>query len=1128
MGNAVKTKQYPVKKSSRSSTSMPPGAEELKQSLKRLETLRDAAPIGICHTDLTGKFTYVNKRFEKVSGYSREEVVGKNGFKLGMFSSQTLKLLRERIKDKLMGRPSRVLELQFKCKDGHWIWIAMEGQLIQERGIPIGFQLISSDITEHRRAEEELLKSEERSRSIVENSHDGIMILDDAYRLIYVNDELCRISGYSRKEAIGQDFRKFLDEESQQLVTERYLQRQRGEEVPPRYEFNIVRKDGQKRRVETSSSVIKDSAGRVKTVAQILDITERKQAEETLQAEKNKLQSVIDAMEYGLSIQEKDYNIIYQSELLRITFGDHLGEKCYRAYESREKVCDGCPVEKAFRDGKSHTSERRRVVMPSGEVTFSENTASPIRDARGRIVSCLEIVRDITKRKQAEEALRQSREKLQKMFESVTDGILVIDLNGIITEVNQRMVEMHGFNSKDELLGKSAIELVAPRDHERAANNMRQAIKRGAITDVEYTLLRADGSEFPGELSTSMLRDTSGKVVGHITIARDITERKWMEMEYKTITQTAIDGFWLLDMQGHFLDVNDAYCRLIGYNHDELLKMSISDVEEIEKLEETATRIAKIMGVGGDRFETRHRCKDGKILDVEISVNYIQVAGGRMFVFIRDITERKRMEEALVDEATRRRILVDQSSDGIVILDQNGNVYETNQRFAEMLGYSPEEAAQLHVWDWDTQWPREKLLEMVRSVDAAGDHFETYHRRKDGTVLDVEISTNGAMCAGQKLVFCVCRDITERKRAEEAFKLQAAYFKQLFDSSPDAISWLDTADRFVNVNKGFETLFGYRIEETKGRFINELIIPEDRTKEALALYRASINGKVTRKETVRKRKDGSLVDVSVLGYPIRFDNKIVGRYIIYSDITERKRAEEERRKLEAKAHLTSRLASVGEMATGIAHEINNPLTAVIGFAQLLMDANIPDDVKEDIAIIYKEAQRAAEVAKSLLVFARKHEPAREPTDINHAIEEMLKLRAYEQRVNNIQVNTRFDPELPTAIADYSQLQQVFLNIIINAESAMLQAHNGGILTITTQKANGTIKISFTDNGPGIAKENLERVFDPFFTTKEVGKGTGLGLSVCHGIVVQHGGRIYARSRLGKGATFVVELPINAQ
>ncbi len=984
----------------------------LGQSIEQVQTLLEEAPIGICNTDLKGKITYVNKRFEEVSGYSRQEVVGKNGLKLGMFSAETLKLLGKRIKDKLMGEPPRLLEMQFKCKDGHWIWVAMEGKLMRKEGIPVGFQLISRDITG------------------------------------------------------------------------------------------------------------------------------RKQAEEALQAEKNKLQSVIDAMEDGLTIQDMDYNIIYQNELLTKIFGHRLGEKCYRVYEGKEKLCDGCPVEKAFRDGKSHTSERR-VVVPSGEVTFWENTANPIRDAEGRIASCLEITKNITERKQAEEALQESGEELRKMFESVTDGISVIDLNGVITDVNQKTVEMHGFGSKDELLGKSALQLVAPCDHERVKTNMRKALKQGTIKGVEYTLLRADGSEFPGELSTSALKDAAGNWVGHITISRDITERKRagealerQKAYFQQLFDNSPEGIALLDDADRVVQVNEGFEMLFGYRTEEIKGQFINDII-----------------VSGDHIE----------------------------------------EASALSQATLNN-------------------------------------------------------KVVRE--------ETVRKRKDGSLVDVSVLGYPIQFGNKTVgVYAIYSDITERKRAGEALERQKAYFQQLFDNSPEGIALLDDADRVVQVNKGFETLFGYQTEEVKGRFINEVTVPEDCIEEASALSRATLNGKVRRRETVRKRKDGSLVDVSTLGYPIRFGNKTVGVYAIYSDITERKqaeetlreseekyrtlftesrdalfissrdgklidanqsfldlfsytreeaigldvrktyvnpddrlkyqqemeqkgavrdyelklrkkdgteidclltatarrtkdgsilgyhgfihniterkRAEEERREMEQKSHIASRLASVGEMASGIAHEINNPLTAVIGFAQLLMDADLPDDVKEDIGVIHKEAQRAAGVAKNLLTFARKQAPAKELTNMNSIIEGVLKLRAYEQKVNNIHVNTHLDPKLPEVIADYSQMQQVFINIILNAEAAILEAHNGGTLTVTTKKVNNSVKVSFTDSGPGIAKENLNRIFDPFFTTKEVGKGTGLGLSVCHGIVAEHGGRIYARSKLGNGATFVVELPINA-
>jgi len=266
------------------------------------------------------------------------------------------------------------------------------------------------------------------------------------------------------------------------------------------------------------------------------------------------------------------------------------------------------------------------------------------------------------------------------------------------------------------------------------------------------------------------------------------------------------------------------------------------------------------------------------------------------------------------------------------------------------------------------------------------------------------------------------------------------------------------------------------------------------------------------------RKDGTEVFVELTSAYTTYKGEQANVCYI-RDITERKRTEEQ-------LIMTDRLASVGELASGIAHELNNPLTSVIGFSQLLLDKDISDDVKNDLKIIYSEARRTAEVVKNLLIFARKHAPLKQLVNIDSIIEKVLELRAYEQKVNNVQVNTRFAPDLPAIMADYFQLQQVFLNIVINAEHFMLEAHHRGTLTITTERAGKTIKASFTDDGPGISKENLGHVFDPFFTTKEIGKGTGLGLSICHGIIAEHGGRLHAESELGKGATFIVELPIS--
>ena len=257
--------------------------------------------------------------------------------------------------------------------------------------------------------------------------------------------------------------------------------------------------------------------------------------------------------------------------------------------------------------------------------------------------------------------------------------------------------------------------------------------------------------------------------------------------------------------------------------------------------------------------------------------------------------------------------------------------------------------------------------------------------------------------------------------------------------------------------------------------------------------------------------------LTIQAIPMR-DKEIL---LIITDITEERDRQE-------RLFLTDRLASVGEMASGVAHELNNPLTSVIGLSQLLVDEDMPEETKGDVKAIYSEAQRAAAVVKNLLTFARKHAPSRESTQINKVVEDVLMLRAYEHKVNNINVNTQFDSELPEITVDYFQMQQVFLNIVLNAENVITDAHKQGTLTIATRRVNSSIRVSFTDDGPGIPSENLARIFDPFFTTKEVGKGTGLGLSICYGIVTNHGGKIYVKNNSGKGASFIVELPIKNQ
>jgi signal transduction histidine kinase len=255
------------------------------------------------------------------------------------------------------------------------------------------------------------------------------------------------------------------------------------------------------------------------------------------------------------------------------------------------------------------------------------------------------------------------------------------------------------------------------------------------------------------------------------------------------------------------------------------------------------------------------------------------------------------------------------------------------------------------------------------------------------------------------------------------------------------------------------------------------------------------------------------------------DGELLMRTIRYA--IERKRAKERESELQRQLDLSRRLVSVGVMTTGVAHEVNNPLAKIIGFTELLMQKGISEEVREEVRAINENAHQVAEIVQNLLTFAQEQELERKYVDINGLIESTLAMRAHTLETNNIRITTQLDPELPRVLADGAQLQQVFLNLIVNSGAAMKAAHGEGNLLIKTEVIDKAVQITFADDGTGITEENLWYLFVPFFTTRGLGKGTGLGLSICYGIISQHGGRIYAKSELGKGATFFVELPIAA-
>jgi two-component system, NtrC family, sensor kinase len=343
-----------------------------------------------------------------------------------------------------------------------------------------------------------------------------------------------------------------------------------------------------------------------------------------------------------------------------------------------------------------------------------------------------------------------------------------------------------------------------------------------------------------------------------------------------------------------------------------------------------------------------------------------------------------------------------------------------------------------------------------------------------------------------------------------------------FDAMQDCVSVHDTTGKVIRANVALARRLNTIPQKVIGRYCSEFYNSAD-SNISQCRHTNSLTSEALFVEEVTLPTMGGVFQISVSP---RFDknNHLVGSIHVAKDISNEKL-------LQQQLIQSEKLSAIGELISGIAHELNNPLTGVMGYSQLLqLRKDLDDRAKENLFKINNLALRCQKIVQNLLSFARKQKPERTLSDINDILEKTVELRSYEFQVNNIEISRELDRTLPRTIADAHQLQQVFLNVLTNAEQAMLEAHGKGCLLIRT-KTNAPkthIIIEINDDGPGIPESHLTRIFDPFFTTKEVGKGTGLGLSLSYGMIKEHGGNIYARSILGEGATFVIELPIIAR
>ena len=459
----------------------------------------------------------------------------------------------------------------------------------------------------------------------------------------------------------------------------------------------------------------------------------------------------------------------------------------------------------------------------------------------------------------------------------------------------------------------------------------------------------------------------------------------------------------------------------------------------------------------------------------------------------------------------------DAISDFIVVHDAGNHVLRLNRALAEALGLRPTEAIgyeidRLEILDAP---PKEGQCPFCRNPRLA--HEEFIHEAGERTFLISASRIHNAQGNDWRTIH-VMKDITDRRVAERRYRRERDFNKNILNNTQSMILVLDTAGLVSYANRRcFEA--GYREQDLLGRPLVELIPPARRPLLAEALERTLQGAALDNLEIPLFRGSGTPGQFSISLSPMRDEQgEINSVVVVMTDITDAA-------SLQAKLMHTEKMAALGQLVSGVAHEVNNPLAAIVGFTDLLLEnPAVPDDAKEELQVILQEAQRTRVIVQNLLSFARQMPAQREPAQINSILRQTLKLRAYDLENHGVELTEKYAVELPMVIGDPHQLQQVFLNILNNAYDAVQEIRRTGKIEVQTLHRADKIEIMFRDNGPGISQ--IDRIFDPFFTTKEVGKGTGLGLSICYGIIQAHRGEIIAKNNPdGDGSTFIVRLPI---
>jgi len=587
------------------------------------------------------------------------------------------------------------------------------------------------------------------------------------------------------------------------------------------------------------------------------------------------------------------------------------------------------------------------------------------------------------------------------------------------------------------------------------------------------------------------------------------------QRSFKELIDSIDDAACAVSLDGTLRTVNRSVSLMIGQPYTEIVGKKVFEFLEEPSRSSLESGLARFLEKRHWAGTVRVRLKNNpRPLYFDCVLNAIVKSGEVVGASVlgRDVTGQHEKELRFTE-------LFETMQEGAYFSTPDGKLLEANPALVNILGYaSKEELLALDPVQLNIDSAQPAVLGRTADDRGGTRAREVTLRKRDGTPAVFLESSRAVWDEAGKLVRYqgTLIDITERRDLERQLLQQEEFRRRLLESFPDLILVIDLAERYSFVSARVKDLFGYQSEDLLGHKISQ---GENHSPELAALYHEVLSGEKTfgSAEFVAKHHDGTWRTMRATASQL-FDaeSQLAGVIMSVRDITMEK-------KFEQQIVQSERLAAMGAMIGGVAHELNNPLTSILGVSELLQDTQTTDAARKQVAILQQQARRAAEIVHNLTYFSRPPAPGKSRVNLVEVVERTLNLHAYSLRKNSITVDFLAQPPLPHVEGDPHQLMQVFLNLILNAEQAIREVHERGSLRIRVGATADSVWVSFQDDGPGIPAEIVGNIFDPFYTTKRPGRGTGLGLSICKAVVKEHNGTIEAANAPGGGAVFTVTM-----